>query len=264
MDELTVVRSFRTAVPAASGRERSYALKLLNARIEAETSARAVRPRRLGRPRGRTLILAFAVAAAIAIPAAAFGGQIGRFIGSLAEREAARDALPDTAVMDVFERPRTADDALPPSGEAVAKQFGTAPVDPAISPGVGDTSDSRRALAGAGESHASLYLVPTSKGTLCMIWVPDIGGGCTQGFMPGVDVIFVRGSRNGVSQVWGIFRDTVKNIRAVVGSQTRPVVQGSSSFLYEGPTLPDQLVIERKDGTTSTIQVSALQTLKSG
>ena len=269
MDELSVVRSFRAAVPAADPLERSRAFAVLSARIETEAGSRSARDsrrphKRHRRVRGRSLILGFAAAAAIAIPAAAFAGQIGHFIESLAQREAARDALPDTAVMAVFKRAPTSADALPPSAQAVLKQFGAGlPATDPTNPGTGDLNGSRRALVGAGTAHASLYLVPTNKGTLCMVWVPDIGGGCTQGFMPGVDIIVVRSFVNGLSHVWGIVRADVKSVSAVVNDQDRPVIQGESSFFYEGTSLPSNLILELANGSEETVPVAAIPTLRS-
>ena len=262
MDELTIVRGFRAAVPAADPTERSHAFAVLSARIEAEAGSSSA-PGRRRRVRGRSLLLAFA-AAAIAVPATAFAGQIGHFIESLAQREAARDALPDTAVMAVFRRPPTSADALPPSAQAVLRQFGAGlPATDPTNPGVGDLTGSRRALVGAGVAHASLYLVPTNKGTLCMVWVPDIGGGCTQGFVPGVDVIVVRGFINGSSHVWGIFRDNVKSVTAIVNGQDRPVTLGESAFFYEGTSLPSDLVLQLANGNKETVPVAAIPTLRS-
>ena len=265
MDELTVVRGFRAAVPAADLLERSHAFAALRARIEAEAgSSSALHSRRGRRVRGRSLILAFAAAATIAIPATAFASQIGHFIESLTQREAARDALPDTAVMAVFNRPPTSTDAPPPSAQAVLRQFGAGiPASDPTNPGVGDLTGSRRALVGAGVAHASLYLVPTNKGTLCMVWVPDIGGGCTQGFMPGANVIVMRGFINGSSHVWGIFRDDVKSVTAIVNGQDRPVTLGESAFFYEGTSLPSNLVLQLANGNKETVPVAAIPTLRS-
>lgn len=204
------------------------------------------------------------VALGIAIPAAAFASQIGHFIESLAQREAARNALPDSAVMAVFKRLPTSADALPASAQSVSRQFhaGLPAADP-INPGVGDLSGSRRALVDAGIAHASLYLVPTNKGALCMVWVPDIGGGCTQGFMPGVDIILVRGFTNGTSHVWGIARDDVRSISAVVDGRIRPVIQGENAFFYEGTSLPRSLVVQLANGDKKTVPVTAIPPLRS-
>jgi hypothetical protein len=265
MDELCAIRGFRAAVPAANQLERGNASAVLVARIEAE-AARRPSERRLVRKhldrRVRSLSLVLVAVAAVAIPAVAFASQIGHFIDSLAAREAARDALPDTAVMTVFKRAPTAADALPRSAEIVLKQFGTGiPASDPTNPGVGDLTRSRRALVDAGQANASLYLVPTSKGTLCMVWVPDIGGGCTQGFMPGTDVIIVRGFRDGLSQAWGIVRDTVVSVSAVVNGRSAPVKQGESSFFYEGDTLPSSLILRLTDGGTEAVPVAAIPSL---
>jgi hypothetical protein len=224
------------------------------------------RPARNGHDhiRTRSLILALVVAVVIAVPAAAFASQIGHFIESLGQREAARNALPDSAVMAVFKRPATSADALPPSALAVLRQFHAGlPAADAINPGVGDLSGARRALVDAGIAHASLYLIPTNKGTLCMVWVPDIGGGCTQGFMPGVDIIFLRGFTNGLNHVWGIARDDVESISAVVDGQIRPVAQGENSFFYEGTSLPRSLILQLANGDKRTVPVAAIPTLRS-
>jgi len=261
MDELTVVRGFRANVLAADPKGRSHALAVLSARIEAEAgSSSALHNPRRRRVRGRSLLLAFAAAAAIAIPATAFADQIGHFVESLAQREAARDALPDTAVMAVFRRAPTPADAPPLSAQAVLRQFGAGlPAGDPTNPGVSDLTNSRLALVGAGVAHASLYLVPTNKGTLCMVWVPDIGGGCTQGFTPGVNVIVMRGFINGSNHVWGIFRDDVKSVTAIVNGQDRPVTLGESAFFYEGTRLPSNLVLQLANGDNETVPVAAIE-----
>jgi len=181
---------------------------------------------------------------------------------SLAKAQAARDALPDTSVMAVFARPATATDALPTAGQNVVHQFSTAPVPDAVNPGTADLANSRRALTGAGNESASLYLVPTAKGTLCMVWVPDIGGGCTQGFEPGTNVIVVRNSVNGVIHVWGIFRNDVDSLSAIVAGQTKPVSLGESAFFYEGDILPTTLTVNLANGATENVAVAAIPTLK--
>jgi hypothetical protein len=266
MDELRAICGFRAAVPAADQLERGNALAVLVARIAAEGAGRP-RERRWVRKRPlagrvRSLILVLTAVAAIAIPAVAFASQFGHFIDSLAGREAARDALPDTAVMTVFKRAPIAADALPRSAQIVLKQFGTGiPASDPTNPGVGDLTRSRLALIDAGQAHASLYLVPTNKGTLCMVWVPDIGGGCTQGFMPGTGVIIVRGFHDGLSQVWGIVRDTVVSVSAIVNGQSAPVTQGESSFFYEGGTLPSSLILKLTDGGTKAVPVAAIPSL---
>lgn len=204
------------------------------------------------------LTLALAVGA-IASSTGSRGGSAHR---SLAQAEAARDALPDTSVMAVFARPATATDALPAAAADVVRQFSAAPVPDAVNPGTANIASSRRALIGAGNENTSLYLVPTAKETLCMVWVPDIGGGCTQGFEPGTDAIVVRNSLNGVTHVWGIFRDNVKSVSAIVDGQTQPVTLGESSFFYEGATLPTNLILSMADGSTETAAVAAIPTLK--
>ena len=204
------------------------------------------------------LTLAFAVGA-VASSTASSGPSAER---SLAKAEAARDALPDTSVMTVFARPAKATDALPKAGQSVVHQFSAAPVPEAVNPGTADLARSRRALTGAGDENTSLYLVPTAKGTLCMVWVPDIGGGCTQGFEPGTNVILVRNSLNGVTHLWGIFRDSVKSVSAVVNGQIQPATLGESSFFYEGPSLPSDLILNLTDGSTQTVAVAAIPTLK--
>jgi len=266
MDELRAIRGFRAAVPTANRHARGNALAVLVARIEAEAAGRPSKCRRVRKRhlagRARSLTLVLAAAAAIAIPAGAFASQIGHLINSLAGREAARDALPDTAVMTVFKRATTAADALPPSAQIVLKQFGAGiPARDPTNPGVGDLTRSRRALIDAGQAHATLYLVPTNRETLCMVWVPDIGGGCTQGFMPGTDIIFVRSFHDGLSQVWGIVRDTVASVSAIVNGRSASVTQGQSSFFYEGDTLPSNLILKLTDGASEAVPVVAIPNL---
>jgi hypothetical protein len=142
------------------------------------------------------------------------------------------------------------------------EQFSSAPVADAVNPGSGVMTSSRRALVGAGSEQASLYLVPTQKGSLCMVWVPDVyGGGCTQGFAAGAHAIFLRGSLNGEAHVWGLLRRDVKDVSAVVGGVSRPVTVGQSAFFFQGTTLPDALVLTLANGTTQTVPVAAMRTL---
>jgi hypothetical protein len=204
------------------------------------------------------LTLAFAVGA-VASSTGSGGASAER---SLAKAEAARDALPDSSVMAIFARPATATDALPTAAENVVHQFSTAPVPDAVNPGIADLANSRRALTGAGGEDASLYLVPTAKGSLCMVWVPDIGGGCTQGFQPGTNAVVVRNSLNGVIHVWGIFRSNVKGVSAVVNGQAQPLTLGESSFFYEGDALPSNLILNLANGSTENVVVAAIPTLK--
>jgi hypothetical protein len=219
---------------------------------------------------GRRHLVAFVVALsaglalAVAVGALASSGGGDRAVSgrSPARAEAARSALPDARAMRVFQRAAVANDALPPAARAVVEQFSSAPVADAVNPGAGVMTSSRRALVDAGSQHASLYLVPTQKGSLCMVWVPDVyGGGCTQGFVPGSRVVFLRGSSFGTAYVWGILRADVKSVSALVGGAIRPVSVGQSAFFYQGSSLPDALVLTLANGTTQRVPVAAMYTL---
>lgn len=225
---------------------------------------RAVLPRLTRRPRlafigslGVGLMLALSVGAIASLrqgPPSLDGSQLRR-------AEAARAALPDTAVMAIFSRPATTDDAIPQAARQVANGFAAAPVPAALNPGNARAA-TRRALANAGVSNASLYLVPTDKGSLCMVWEPDVyAGGCTQGFTEGTHAIFLSGVTNGRSYVLGVFRDDVTSVAAVVGGERTPVTVGESAFLYEGTSRPDALVLQLSDGTTSTVTTAGTATL---
>ena len=180
-----------------------------------------------------------------------------------AQGRVARTVLPATAVMSIFARAARPSDALPTSTAGILAQFSQAPVADALNPGTAEQASARRALANAGVAGASLFLVPTNKGSLCMAWTPDVyGGGCTQGFETGTQVVFVRGFRNGEMHLWGIRRDDVDSIAAVVGGQARPVVLGENSFFYEGTTLPSQLDLTLTDGSHQLVNVAAPATLK--
>jgi hypothetical protein len=176
---------------------------------------------------------------------------------ALGRAEAARDALPDTSVMSVFRRSATATDVPPASARGVLRRIHGAPVNPAVNPGAAIYTQSRLALTGAGPLGASLYLVPTDKDTLCMVWVPDIGGGCTQGFMSGTDVIYSRGLVNSGPQIWGIYRDDVASVSGVFDGDVRPLTNGESAFYYSGAALPSALILNLANGSTETVQVGA-------
>ena len=82
MDELSVLRTFRTQTVAADRRERGRALAILQRRIHAEAHSSTLPLR--GRVRlttGRRLALALLAAAAIAVPAVALAGPIGQLLG---------------------------------------------------------------------------------------------------------------------------------------------------------------------------------------
>lgn len=251
-----------------AGRERQRQRHLI-AVISGEGSARSRRVagrfgmRRMTRPALAAAAGAVVCLALVPIGQASLAGRAIASINDLLGRaEAARDALPDIQVLAVFEHPRTGADALPPAAQDVVRQLDDAPVAAAIKPGQGEVSQARLALANVGPANASLYLVPTDKGTVCMIWSPETyGGGCTQGFEPGTDVIFVRGTTDGVPHVWGIFRDDVSKVTALVNGNSEPVSVGQSAFFFAGPTLPDHLVLTLNDGTTKTVPVDGLATL---
>ncbi len=96
MDELSVIRSFRAAVPTADNRQRARALSALRERIEAETTSSASRRTRPRFTRRRAMVLVVAAAAMIAIPAAAFADQISHILGlSNSGTKVAEDQLPD-------------------------------------------------------------------------------------------------------------------------------------------------------------------------
>jgi len=182
---------------------------------------------------------------------------------SLASSEASLAARPDRAVMRVFERAATPSDAVPAGIRQTLAEFAAAPVDSAVNPGAGIVSGSRRAIADAGSADASLYLVPTDKGSLCMLWAPDVyGGGCTAGFAPGTQAIYLHGFSNGQSWVWGIVRDDVASVQAVVDGQTLPVTVGQSAFFYQGSALPETLQLTLNDGSVTALPVAAAAALK--
>jgi hypothetical protein len=206
------------------------------------------------------LMLALAVGAV-----ASTSGDSSRSTGVAAVRqdEIARSALPDTAVMSIFARPARPSDSIPSATAGILAQFSQAPVPDYLNPGTAEQASARRALVGAGLANASLFLVPTAKGSLCMAWSPDVyGGGCTQGFESGVHVIFIHGFRNGEMHLWGIRRDDVSNIDAIVDGQSRPVVLGENSFFFEGATLPSQLDLTLTDGSHQQVNVGLPATLK--
>ena len=57
-----------------------------------------------------------------------------------------------------------------------------------------------------------------------------------------------RGFIDAVSHVWGVFRDNVEGVTAIVDGQDRPVTLGESTFLYEGTSLPSDLVLQLANG----------------
>ncbi|MGH7189975.1 MAG: hypothetical protein ACREF0_12455, partial [Acetobacteraceae bacterium] len=182
---------------------------------------------------------------------------------SLAGSEARLALRPDRAVMRVFARSATPGDAVPASIRDTLAQFAGAPVDPAINPGTSILSGARRAIADAGIAHASLYLVPTDKGSLCMLWAPDVyGGGCTAGFAPGAHAVYLRGFSNGQTWVWGILRNDVTSVDAVVNGQAVPVTLAPSAFFYQGSALPSSLQMTLTDGSVTTLSVSAVPSIK--
>jgi hypothetical protein len=165
--------------------------------------------------------------------------------------------------MRVFARSATPGDAVPASIRATLAQFAGAPVDPAINPGTSILSGARRAIADAGNAHASLYLVPTDKGSLCMLWAPDVyGGGCTAGFAPGTHAVYLRGFSNGQTWVWGILRNDVTSVDAVVNGQAVPVTLAQSAFFYEGSALPDSLQLTLNDGSVNDLPLSAVPSIR--
>lgn len=182
---------------------------------------------------------------------------------SLARSEARLATRPDRTVMRVFARSATLGDAVPASIQSTLAQFAGAPVDSAINPGTSILSDARRAIVDAGNAQASLYLVPTDKGSLCMLWAPDVyGGGCTAGFAPGVHAVYLRGFSNGQSWVWGILQNDVTSVDAVVNGQAVPVTLAQSAFFYQGPALPDSLQLTLNDGSVTNLPLSAAPTIK--
>ena len=157
--------------------------------------------------------------------------------------------LPAAAAMSIFARAARATDRLPSQTGGVFAQFSQAPVTAGLNPGVAEHASARRAIAGAGAANASLFLVLTDKGSLCMVWSPDVyGGGCTEGFEDAAQVVFVRGLHNGEMHLWGIRRDDVDNITAVVNGQSQPVTLGENAFFYEGavPAKPAQSDAQRR------------------
>jgi hypothetical protein len=215
---------------------------------------------------GFVLSLAAGLTLALAVGAlASTSSHSSPSTGAAAVRQAeiARSALPDTAVMSIFARPARPSDSIPSATAGILAQFSQAQVPDYLNPGTSQIASARRALVDVGQANASLFLVPTAKGSLCMAWSPDVyGGGCTQGFESGVHVIFIHGFRNGETHLWGIRRDDVSNITAIVDGQSRPVVLGENSFFFEGATLPSQLDITLTDGTHQQVNVGLPATLK--
>jgi hypothetical protein len=218
---------------------------------------------RILRSRVASLTISIAVGLALALSVGAIASTRGHDTASaLARAEAARDQLPDTSVMSIFGRPATAADTLPAVDRAIVRGFGAAAVGAALDPGSAVLAQSRRAIAGAGPAAAALYLVPTDKGTVCMVWSPDVyPGGCSQGFEPGTDIVYVRGLANGRTVIFGIVKDGVTSVTAVVGGQDVPVTVGENAFFYEGSALPEQLLVRHADGGADTLAVPPMNRL---
>lgn len=221
---------------------------------------------RARRPVAFVLSLAAGLSLALAVGAVASSRQADRPAAakqSLARSEARLATRPDRTVMRIFARSATPGDAVPASIQNTLAQFAGAPVDSAINPGTSILSDARRAITDAGSAQASLYLVPTDKGSLCMLWAPDAyGGGCTAGFAPGVHAVYLRGFSNGQSWVWGILRNDVTGVDAVVNGQALPVTLAQSAFFYQGSSLPDSLQLTLTDGSITTLSLSAAPSIK--
>jgi hypothetical protein len=148
------------------------------------------------------------------------------------------------SVLRVFSARRTASDNIP-SG---------AFLDPAFVP-ISDANlrKSRLLVAGYG---VRIYGVPADDGSLCRVYVPDVGGGCAStvyhGGYPELD--WTDSDRVLVS---GVTENDVGRVDVRVGKRWHRARLGRNAYLYElpaGVAHPHAVVIRERGGAKHTFQ----------
>jgi hypothetical protein len=158
--------------------------------------------------------------------------------------------------MAVFQTPRVPTDELPSAAASALREFtANRPGLPAgLLPGTALLAQSRLLLSDIGPRLSRLYVVPTTKGQVCELVMPDGGGGCIGGFARPGHPISTAQSDN---LLVGLVPDDITAIAAIESDGTTvPVtIQRNAFAVAAAPGTVQQLKVTFTDGTTMTLSV---------
>lgn len=162
--------------------------------------------------------------------------------GSAGQLTVTRASVDPTTLLDAFQRPRTERDALSPEFDAGLRTLSSAAPSDALAPGDPVAARSRRVTRDDG---TTFFLVPTTRGQVCIAVVPGGSAGCTAGMGLAEDgVEFQLVDSDGLGQgdptvIRGIVAAGASGLEVVSASRTREaaLVEGTFSIrLSDVPT----------------------------
>jgi hypothetical protein len=175
---------------------------------------------------------------------------------------------PSRAPLAVFEQPRGPRDDLPASLRASAADLAGGPeLEPEVRNGTVALSSSRLALSDLGAKEASLYLLRTAKGRVCMVLTNGPQGCDTLPFTAARPaswgLVDTDGYRKGSpTSLYGIVPNNVDRVTVVDDLGTRADARlGSNAFYLElgdGSAMPTSIVLGYAGGDSATIDLPAL------
>lgn len=203
-----------------------------------------------------TASLAVGLALAIAIAASARGASSA----SPLESGTAAGAI------GALKRPQVASDHVPAAGQGFINAQKPSGVPESQFEGAWQLGRSRRLVAGAGASGASVFAVPTDKGRVCsVIVVPPsaAAGGCVDAFsstMPAGWTVFDPDELDAGRAVIvaGVVPDGVTSVGVAVDGTVANASVTQNAFVYQlssATSYPSAIVVSYVDGTSRTIEV---------
>jgi hypothetical protein len=176
--------------------------------------------------------------------------------------------VPSRAPLAVLRRPRNASDDLPEALEEDAAGLAGGPeLAPAVRNGAVSLPSSRLALSDLGEKNASLYLVPTAKGRICLLLTNGPEGCDTLPFTPARPANWglfdTDGYRTGSpTGVYGIVPNNVDRVTVVDDRGTRTDARLANNAYYlelgNGAAMPKSIILRFTDGASATMEVPTL------
>lgn len=208
------------------------------------------------------LIAIAGAAAAIAVQPSQASRPGQQRVSAAASHELARKerrlamSSPDVAVIAAFQRPARPTDALPGQAASVLQSFNQAEVADALRAGAPNAASSRRVLHDVGKrGNLDLFLVPTDRSTICMVWVPDVlGGGCTPGFGPSSHSVVQTTVINGTTYVFGLLKDDVTAVTYVQdGLKQNAEFSTDGAFIIQTDGVPEDISATLADGSSVAV-----------
>lgn len=196
------------------------------------------------------------IALAIGVVASAQGGATG----------APQARAKATSAMGALKRAQVASDHIPAASGGFVNTRKPDGVPDSLFEGAWQLAGSRRLIAAAGASRASVYAVPTEKGHVCnIIFVPPAAaaGGCVDDFSSVSPIGWTVFDPDEVDAgsavvVAGVAPDDVSSVGVVVDGATFEAALANNAFLYQLSTsasYPSSIVVTYADGASRTIEL---------